>query len=159
MRSALVLPAVDSFPPVRPSISTSYLCPSFGINRQRRGHLRRLSSTSDLMEKGREFLGDLRDGVSESSLKIDVSELSKELSDTDDFGKRGELFVVGQVALGLLVVAPIVDLEPLARILGFGAMNLALAIIWAGVGSLGESLTPLPQPRKKAELTTDGMFK
>eukprot|EP00470_Lotharella_oceanica_P002860 CAMPEP_0170166934 /NCGR_PEP_ID=MMETSP0040_2-20121228/473_1 /TAXON_ID=641309 /ORGANISM="Lotharella oceanica, Strain CCMP622" /LENGTH=180 /DNA_ID=CAMNT_0010404793 /DNA_START=215 /DNA_END=757 /DNA_ORIENTATION=- len=111
------------------------------------------------MEKGREFLGDLRDGVSESSLKIDVSELSKELSDTDDFGKRGELFVVGQVALGLLVVAPIVDLEPLARILGFGAMNLALAIIWAGVGSLGESLTPLPQPRKKAELTTDGMFK
>jgi len=111
------------------------------------------------MEKGKEFAEDLRDGVSKPSLKIDVSELSKEIFNSADFGKRGELFVVGQFALLFLVITPIVNLEPLARLLGFGAINLALAIIWAGLGSLGKSLTPLPQPREIAELTTDGMFK
>ena len=84
--------------------------------------------------------------------------LLKELKETAHLGKRGEVFVLGQFALILLVVFPPLDLHLPLQLLGFLGMGLGGSIIIAGSNSLGKSLTPLPAPRRDAVLVTDGMF-
>lgn len=84
--------------------------------------------------------------------------LIKELTDSEQLGKRGELWFVGQVALALAVFVPLVDLGWATRLLGLGSMGLGVAILIAGSNGLGASLTPLPVPREDGKLVTDGMF-
>mmetsp|Transcript_44209 Transcript_44209/g.71043 ORF Transcript_44209/g.71043 Transcript_44209/m.71043 type:complete len:240 (+) Transcript_44209:273-992(+) len=108
--------------------------------------------------KGKQFLDDLGSGLSRSP-EFDRSVVTRELWDTEQLGKRGEPYVLGQVVLGLLVIAPIINLEPVVRILAFSAVSLATVIILSSLGTLGSSLTPLPKPRENAMLKTDGMFK
>lgn len=84
--------------------------------------------------------------------------LFKELTDTEQLGKRGELWFAGQLLLALCVFVPPVDLGWATRLLGLGSIGLGLAILIAGSNGLGASLTPLPAPRKNGKLVTDGMF-
>jgi protein-S-isoprenylcysteine O-methyltransferase Ste14 len=90
---------------------------------------------------------------------FEPAELMKELKDTDQLGKRGELFVLGQFALIILVVFPAIDIHLPLQLLGFLSIGLGGSVIVAGSNSLGKSLTPLPAPRKSGTLVTDGMFK
>eukprot|EP00465_Bigelowiella_longifila_P002331 CAMPEP_0185269826 /NCGR_PEP_ID=MMETSP1359-20130426/40856_1 /TAXON_ID=552665 /ORGANISM="Bigelowiella longifila, Strain CCMP242" /LENGTH=238 /DNA_ID=CAMNT_0027861159 /DNA_START=228 /DNA_END=941 /DNA_ORIENTATION=+ len=112
----------------------------------------------DFVVKGKQFLDDLGSGLS-TSPQFDRSVVTKELWDSENFGKRGEAYVLGQVVLGLLVIAPVINLEPLVRILAFSAVSLAAVIILSSLGTLGSNLTPLPKPRENAKLKNDGMFR
>lgn len=84
-------------------------------------------------------------------------------------GKRGELYVVIQALLFVLVLfgpASIpglpswpIGLKPLFD--GTGLLLIALGIGISGLAAwnLGRSLTPLPYPKKDAELVTTGLFR
>ena len=48
----------------------------------------------------------------------------QELKDTKDLGKRGELYVLGQLALVFLVIFPVVDLHLPLQLLGFASIGL-----------------------------------
>ncbi|MFZ0322614.1 MAG: isoprenylcysteine carboxylmethyltransferase family protein [Actinomycetes bacterium] len=74
-------------------------------------------------------------------------------------------FVAGQfVLLGLLVLlpsaapGPALD-APLLRTFGSGLFFLGWVVLVVGALSLGDSLTPSPQPRASAGLKTAGMYR
>ena len=84
------------------------------------------------------------------------------------FGKRGELYVVVQGLLFALVLfgpASVAGLPAWSEALAglFSWSGLLLIVAGGGVAclaalNLGHSLTPLPYPKKDAELVTTGLF-
>jgi len=96
--------------------------------------------------------------VSESVSSVDLESLVEELSDTSDFGNRGEIYFAIQSVLILLVVFPAKGLSDAITTLGFLCFLGGGCIIAAAVLSLGDSLSPLPKPRADASFVTDGMY-
>jgi protein-S-isoprenylcysteine O-methyltransferase Ste14 len=130
------------------------------------GDMRRVSANAkevtafSVIDEGKRFFATLTENLTvPDTANFESDSLVKELTSSDKLGKRGEIYVAGQVALIFLVLFPLVDLRVLAQILGCGSTGLGGAIIVAGSNSLGKSLTPLPVPRENGELVTDGLFK
>ena len=84
------------------------------------------------------------------------------------FGARGELYVVIQGLLFALVLfgpANIAGMPPWSfgpaiffRVSGLALIVLGLVVAALAAWNLGRSLTPLPYPKKNAELVTTGLF-
>ena len=85
---------------------------------------------------------------------------------------RGRLFVAGQGVLMLaLVLAPRLSdqwsgqwaaewgLPELARWLGWAVAAVGAVVSVAAFPQLGRALTPMPEPRPDAELTTTGLYR
>lgn len=111
-----------------------------------------------IQEKTRDFLEDLKDGIS-TPAQMEADALAKELTQTDNLGSRGELYVALQFMFIALILVPPFDLTPVSQVAGGFAVLIGSAIIVAGSNALGKNLTPLPVPRDSATLTTDGMYK
>lgn len=87
-----------------------------------------------------------------------VQEVAAEVLDTSQLGQRGEAWFAAQAVLLLLVVVPPEPLRPLLSTVGWLATAAGLGLVVAGQQALGTNLTPLPQPRKSATLSTGGIF-
>jgi protein-S-isoprenylcysteine O-methyltransferase Ste14 len=73
---------------------------------------------------------------------------------------RGEVFLIAQfVLLGLIFWLPAFPTFAFpASVIGTVLKNAGLAlVIWAGL-NLGRNLTPLPKPKRDAQLVTSGLF-
>jgi protein-S-isoprenylcysteine O-methyltransferase Ste14 len=78
----------------------------------------------------------------------------------DGFGKRGELYTIGQFALiGAILVGGIPVVSPvLTVVLGPGMTLLGLVLLVLSVRDLGTALSPWPSPPSEAPLATDGIY-
>jgi protein-S-isoprenylcysteine O-methyltransferase Ste14 len=81
---------------------------------------------------------------------------------------RGRLFVAGQgVLMVALVLAPRLSaqwsaewgLPEWARWLGWAVAGVGAVVSLAAFPQLGRALTPMPEPRPDAELTTTGLYR
>jgi len=78
--------------------------------------------------------------------------------DPDKFGKRGEGWFLAQSVGILLVVFPPSGVRQIVDTFGGILVLSGLALITLGSLSLGQNLTPLPQPREEHSLVTDGVY-
>ena len=84
-------------------------------------------------------------------------------------GARGEWYVVGQVALMLLIFfgprrwggwpASALPLPTLRYVIGAIAVVYGAALFLAGILRLGRNLTPLPHPREGSTLVESGAYR
>jgi protein-S-isoprenylcysteine O-methyltransferase Ste14 len=94
-----------------------------------------------------------------SAAQLDPQGLLKEMADTKQPGSRGEVWLVAQLVLLGLLVFPPGPLEALVRLGGIGSIVAGLALVSAGQQSLGNSLSPFPEPRSDEHaLITDGAY-
>jgi protein-S-isoprenylcysteine O-methyltransferase Ste14 len=84
--------------------------------------------------------------------------LAEELLDWERFGQRGELFFVAQMALVALVLFPPSGIRAIVDVAGASMALLGVTLITVGGIDLGQSLSPLPQPRDEHTLMTDGAY-
>ena len=87
-----------------------------------------------------------------------VDELIEELTQSKDKGKRGEIYFALQALLIFLVVFPPKGLGDIITTVGFIGLCGGIGIMASSGLSLGDNLSPLPKPREKSELVTDGMY-
>mmetsp|Transcript_15111 Transcript_15111/g.42339 ORF Transcript_15111/g.42339 Transcript_15111/m.42339 type:complete len:252 (+) Transcript_15111:172-927(+) len=97
---------------------------------------------------------------SNSILDVDfqTSDLAEELSNFEDFGKRGEALLLGQAILLAACAFPPQALNPLAQLCGVGLIASGFGLIYFGSIDLGASLSPLPKPREGNTLRTTGIY-
>jgi protein-S-isoprenylcysteine O-methyltransferase Ste14 len=82
------------------------------------------------------------------------------MSASRTWNARGELFVIVQfVLLGLIFwLPPVPSFTFSASVIGTILKYAGFALlIWAGL-NLGRNLTPLPKPKRDAQLVTSGLF-
>lgn len=87
-----------------------------------------------------------------------AEELVEELKDTSSLGKRGELYLAAQVLAVVFVLFPPFKLAGLFDLMATLALTAGLVFCVYGLISLGRYFSPLPTPRKKHKLVTDGLF-
>lgn len=74
------------------------------------------------------------------------------------FGTRGEGWFAAQMVLIALILFPPSGVRAIVDVTGGCMVLLGIALIAAGGLNLGQSLSPLPQPRDEHTLVTDGVY-
>eukprot|EP00775_Hariotina_reticulata_P007027 gene7027-7241_t len=87
-----------------------------------------------------------------------AKELFDELQDQSQFGKRGEVWTLAQIAAVVLVLAPPFQMTGLVDILATLLITAGVVFMVYALLSLGRFISPLPAPRKVHELITSGMY-
>lgn len=101
----------------------------------------------------------MEDFFKSTAAELDPQGLLRELANTEQLGSRGELWFVAQAVLLVLLFFPPSPLEAVVRIGGVASAVAGLTLIIAGQQSLGNSLSPFPEPRRDEHaLITDGAF-
>lgn len=93
-------------------------------------------------------------------IQLDASDLfgTKELWEEGQFGRRGEMWLLAQISVLVLVLLPPIPLTGLVDFLGTLAITAGIVFILYGILSLGRSFFFLPHPRRNHQLVTSGMF-
>jgi len=91
---------------------------------------------------------------------LEVRPLIDELTSGEDLGKRGEWWFAAQLWLVAALLFPPAPLEELVRVAGSGVALGGVVLAAAGLQSLGNSLSPLPAPRRADDhsLITTGVY-
>ena len=106
---------------------------------------------------------DVTDRVANTDYSVLLSRVASNLGDGSG-EDRGEIFVVGQFSLLLLVLCggiPFVDGSG-GALLAVGSISSLLASLFFIIGGalqLGPNLTPFPKPTSDNQLRTDGVYK
>lgn len=87
-----------------------------------------------------------------------AEKLWEEVSNTEQLGKRGEGFLLAQLAVVAFVAFPPEPLEGTVGVLGVFLAVTGAILIFLGQRDLGYNLTPLPVPREESTLVTDGIY-
>ncbi|PNH11878.1 putative protein-S-isoprenylcysteine O-methyltransferase [Tetrabaena socialis] len=102
---------------------------------------------------------DVPDEVLEEEEDLIASkELAAELMDGSTFGKRGEQWLLAQVAAVAMLLFPPLVLKGLVDFLATVSLTAGLVFMVSALFSLGRSISPLPQPRKKHQLVVSGIY-
>jgi len=96
--------------------------------------------------------------VESHPLQESAKDLISELTDEQQFGKRGEVWFFAQVATFIFVLLPPFGLKGLVDLLATLLLTAGVVFIIYGLMSLGRYLSPLPAPRKVHKLITTGMY-
>ncbi|GLC37382.1 hypothetical protein PLESTB_001593300 [Pleodorina starrii] len=89
---------------------------------------------------------------------IASKELVAEVLDGSAFGKRGEQWLVAQLAaIGMLMFPPL-TLKGLVDFCATLALTTGLVFMATSFFNLGRNISPLPEPRKKHRLVVSGIY-
>ncbi|KXZ46846.1 hypothetical protein GPECTOR_40g580 [Gonium pectorale] len=85
-------------------------------------------------------------------------ELVSEILDNAEFGTRGEGWLAGQVLTFVLLLAAPSGITGAIDSLAFLSLLGGVGLMTVSFLGLGRNLSPLPEPRKKHDLVTDGIY-
>lgn len=96
--------------------------------------------------------------IEEEEDPFGLEELFKEVTEPEQLGKRGEIWVIAQFLSLIMILVPPLKLTGLIAALGWITLLSGVLSVSAGVIALGRSLSPLPYPRASATLVTKGIY-
>lgn len=96
--------------------------------------------------------------LDEASDPFGLEELFAEVTSPQDLGKRGEIWVIGQILCTLAILFPPLNISGMFKALGWISCALGVLLMGISLSTLGRSLSPLPLPRENSELVTSGVY-